>query len=409
MFHFFKRLASSVANASAGKVRFFVDENGLPKVKNEAGAVTDFVGPQGDSGISAYQVAVNNGFVGSESAWLASLVGPQGISAYQVAVANGFVGTQSAWLASLVGAQGISAYQVAVNNGFVGSQSAWLSSLVGAQGISAYQVAVNNGFVGSESAWLASLVGPQGISAYQVAVNNGFVGTQSAWLTSLIGAQGISAYQVAVNNGFVGTQSAWLASLVGAQGTSAYQTAVNNGFVGSESAWLASLVGPTGPSGPSLLFSRLTSILSTTSTTPQVASALQIVIPPTKFAQVITLAVVQSVGATTGVGIGLRVVNPANGSTSDLTWAIDNPVAATNTNSSLYDGDYAAVAAGTIVLATSLATASSSNTNQVVRAEAHIYNPSTTQSLTVNVVYFSETNGVSVSLRPGSAISAMLS
>lgn len=32
--------------------------------------------------------------------------GPQGQSAYQIAVANGFVGTQAQWLASLVGAAG---------------------------------------------------------------------------------------------------------------------------------------------------------------------------------------------------------------------------------------------------------------------------------------------------------------
>lgn len=35
-------------------------------------------GPAGSMGLSAYQVAVANGFVGTESAWLASLVGPAG-------------------------------------------------------------------------------------------------------------------------------------------------------------------------------------------------------------------------------------------------------------------------------------------------------------------------------------------
>ena len=35
-------------------------------------------GPQGEQGISAYQVAVENGFVGTELEWLASLVGPKG-------------------------------------------------------------------------------------------------------------------------------------------------------------------------------------------------------------------------------------------------------------------------------------------------------------------------------------------
>ena len=61
------------------------------------GSATDFRGVQG---LSAFQVAVVNGFPGSQSDWLASLVGP---SAYEVAVANGFVGTEPEWLASLVG------------------------------------------------------------------------------------------------------------------------------------------------------------------------------------------------------------------------------------------------------------------------------------------------------------------
>lgn len=35
-------------------------------------------GPQGPQGLSAYEVALENGFVGTEEEWLASLVGPQG-------------------------------------------------------------------------------------------------------------------------------------------------------------------------------------------------------------------------------------------------------------------------------------------------------------------------------------------
>lgn len=47
---FIKRLASSILAPSAGKVTFFVDENGLPKVKDQLGVVSDFTGPQGDIG-----------------------------------------------------------------------------------------------------------------------------------------------------------------------------------------------------------------------------------------------------------------------------------------------------------------------------------------------------------------------
>ena len=55
-------------------------------------------------GYSAYEVAVINGFEGTEEEWLASLVGPQGPqgpdgkSAYQVAVDNGYTGTEEEWV-----------------------------------------------------------------------------------------------------------------------------------------------------------------------------------------------------------------------------------------------------------------------------------------------------------------------
>ena len=61
---------------------------------------------KGDPGKSAYEVAVEQGYVGTVDEWLASLRGPQGDSAYQVAVEQGFVGTKDEWLASLVGPEG---------------------------------------------------------------------------------------------------------------------------------------------------------------------------------------------------------------------------------------------------------------------------------------------------------------
>ena len=63
-------------------------------------------GADGDDGRSAYQVAVDNGFVGSEAEWLESLEGDDGRSAYQVAVDNGFVGSEAEWLESLEGEPG---------------------------------------------------------------------------------------------------------------------------------------------------------------------------------------------------------------------------------------------------------------------------------------------------------------
>ncbi|MEW2573658.1 hypothetical protein [Streptomyces sp. NPDC047070] len=74
-----------------------------------------YVAVRGDS---AYEVAVEQGFVGTVAQWLASLVGPRGATgatggtgaagkdAYEVAVANGYAGTRTQWLASLVGPTG---------------------------------------------------------------------------------------------------------------------------------------------------------------------------------------------------------------------------------------------------------------------------------------------------------------
>lgn len=67
---------------------------------------TFFAFPTPLDGKDAYQQAVEDGFVGSLSEWLASLVGPAGKGAYQQAVDNGFVGDLTAWLASLVGPAG---------------------------------------------------------------------------------------------------------------------------------------------------------------------------------------------------------------------------------------------------------------------------------------------------------------
>lgn len=92
------------------------------QVVNEEGLPTTFQlisgrgpkgesGDAGDDGSSAYQVAVANGFMGDEAAWLSSLIGigdpgPDGSSAYEIAVLNGFSGTESEWIASLKGDDG---------------------------------------------------------------------------------------------------------------------------------------------------------------------------------------------------------------------------------------------------------------------------------------------------------------
>lgn len=61
-----------------------------------------------------------------------------GLSAYEIAVQNGFVGTEQEWLESLKGEDGTngkSAYEIAIESGlFQGSQEEWIDSLKGEDG-----------------------------------------------------------------------------------------------------------------------------------------------------------------------------------------------------------------------------------------------------------------------------------
>ena len=101
------------------------------------------------------------------------LPGADGKSAYEVAVINGFVGTEAEWLASLKGDKGDQGDQgiqgPAGNDGAVGAKgdqgdqgAQGPAGIDGADGKSAYQAAVDGGFVGTEAEWLASLKGDKG-------------------------------------------------------------------------------------------------------------------------------------------------------------------------------------------------------------------------------------------------------
>jgi hypothetical protein len=98
--------------------------------------------------------------------------GAAGASAYAVAVANGFVGTEAAWLLSLEGADGAagaSAYAVAVANGFVGTEAAWLLSLEGADG----------------SQGIQGITGPGGPTSVSLSANQAFSTTSLADVTNM--------------------------------------------------------------------------------------------------------------------------------------------------------------------------------------------------------------------------------
>lgn len=87
-----------------------------------------------------------------------------GLSAYEVAVANGFDGTVEEWLLSLEGPQGpqgeVGLTGPQGEQGIPGEQGP--QGTPGEDGASAYEVAVAAGFNGTVEEWLLSLVGPQG-------------------------------------------------------------------------------------------------------------------------------------------------------------------------------------------------------------------------------------------------------
>ena len=100
----------------------------------------------------------------------------------------------------------MTAYDIAVKNGFTGTEEEWVKSIKGekgdsglnlTQGGSAYEYALDNGFEGTEEEWLDSLKGDKGEkgdtgkSAYQLYVDVfGFTGTLTEWLESLKGEEG---------------------------------------------------------------------------------------------------------------------------------------------------------------------------------------------------------------------------
>lgn len=101
--------------------------------------VAGTVEAKGIQGDSAYIVALANGFEGSEAEWLTSLEGERGSDGQDGAPgidgapgADGADGAPGADGSD--GADGKSAYDVAVDEGFVGNESAWLLTLKGGPG-----------------------------------------------------------------------------------------------------------------------------------------------------------------------------------------------------------------------------------------------------------------------------------
>jgi len=121
--------------------------------------------------------------------------GQDGLSAYEIAVANGFTGTEAEWLESLRGEAGV-------------------QGVPGLDGLSAYQLWVLAGNEGTEADFFEALRGHDGTDGQNG--QDGATGPQGD--IGEPGADGPSAYQVWLALGNTGTAQDFINSLTGPQG-----------------------------------------------------------------------------------------------------------------------------------------------------------------------------------------------
>jgi hypothetical protein len=116
-------------------------------------ARTGVPGATGADGLTAYELAVSEGFAGTLSEWIESLQGIQGEQG--IPGQDGIQGEQG--IPGQDGADGQDGIQ-----GIQGEQG--IPGQDGADGLSAYELAVSEGFIGTLQEYLDSLVGPSGAS-----------------------------------------------------------------------------------------------------------------------------------------------------------------------------------------------------------------------------------------------------
>lgn len=229
-------------------------------------------GKDGNDGLSAYQVAVNNGYEGTEQEWLASLRGQDGANGQDGATPTLTIDFNGYWVINGIPtqtiAEGTNGHSpiVAIENGYWTIDGVNTGVVAeGTNGMSAYQIAVNYGYEGTEQEWLASLHGQDGENGQDgttptIAINQGGYWVINGQVSDIIargsnGTDGANGHSpvIAISGGYwtidgVGT-GVVAEGTNGTNGISAYQVAVKNGYTGSEQQWLQSLHGQDGSNG----------------------------------------------------------------------------------------------------------------------------------------------------------------
>lgn len=183
-----------------------------------------------------------------DSAVLLYVKGDRGYSAYEIAVQQGFEGTEEEWLESLKGADGTMTFE-----DLTPAQRDSLKGDRGEQGIGIQSIEQTTTVTESEGTNVVTItMNDDNHTEYTFEIKNGAQGTK--------GDDGKSAYDVAVEEGYEGDEESWLASLKGEKGDggdagkSAYQVYLDNVPSGetplTEAQWLASLKGQQGDQGP---------------------------------------------------------------------------------------------------------------------------------------------------------------
>lgn len=152
----------------------------LQKLDEKAASLQN--GKDGENGLSAYEIATENGFEGTQTEWLASLKGDKGDTGER-----GLQGTKGD-----TGDTGKTAYEVWLSVGNSGTETDFLNSLKGEKGDTGLQgIQGEKGDTGDTGAkGSKGDTGAEGKSAYDVWLAQGNSGTETDFLDSLKGEKG---------------------------------------------------------------------------------------------------------------------------------------------------------------------------------------------------------------------------